>query len=93
MATKTIKSNIIGFKDLRENADKYINAVEKGSAFTVVRRSKPIFKMVPVDEFGDEGVWETVADFRDKNGRGIKAQDLVKMLEKSIYEEKRKVSK
>lgn len=82
MNTKTIKSNIIGFKELRENAGKYISAVEKGSTFTVVRKSKPIFKMVPVDEFGDEGEWEMVADFRDKNGRGIKAQDLLKLLKK-----------
>lgn len=82
MSTKSIKSNIIGFKDLRENADKYINAVEKGRTFTVVRKSKPIFKMVPVDEFGDEGTWETVADFRDKNGKGIKAEDLLKILKK-----------
>ena len=93
MSTKTIKSSIIGFKELRENADKYIDAVEKGRVFTVVRRSKPIFKMVPVDEFGDEGTWETIADFRDKNGKGIDAGELVKMLEKSIYAQKRKISK
>ena len=82
MTTKVIKSNILGFKELRENADKYINAVGKGHTFTVVRRSKPIFKIVPVDEFGDDGAWDTVADFRDKNGRGIKAQDLLKILKK-----------
>jgi prevent-host-death family protein len=93
MNTKTIKSNIVGFKELRENADKYIDAVEKGRTFTIVRRSKPIFKMVPVDEYGDEGTWETIADFRDKNGKGIKMQDFSKMLKKSIHEQKRKTSK
>ena len=36
MATKT---NIIGFKDLRLNADKYISAIARGKSFTVVRRS------------------------------------------------------
>ena len=86
MAIKTTKRNvqstIIGFKDLRENADKYINAVGRGVEFTVVRRSKPIFKMVPVDEWGDEGNWETIADFRDKNGKGIEAGKLLKLLEK-----------
>ena len=89
----TIKSNIIGFKELRENADKYIDAVENGRSFTIVRKSKPIFKMVPVDEWGDEGVWEPFIDFRDKNGKGIEAGKLVKMLKKSIYEQKRKTTK
>ncbi len=93
MNSKTIKSNIVGFKELRENADKYIDTVEKGRTFTIVRRSKPIFKMVPVDEYGDEGVWETIADFHDKNGKGIKMQDFAEMLKKSIYEQKRKISK
>jgi len=85
MITKT-KTNtytsIIGFKDLRLNANKYINAVARGKSFTVVRRSKPVFNIIPVDEWGDEGKWETVVDFRDKNGKGIKAGDLLKMLQK-----------
>ena len=46
MSTKT---NIIGFKELRENAGKYINAIARGKSFTVVRRSKPIFNITPVD--------------------------------------------
>ncbi len=82
MNTRTIKSNIIGFKELRENADLYINAVEKGRTFTIIRRSKPIFKMVPVDEWGDEGVWEDVINFENKKGRGIKADALLKILQK-----------
>jgi len=86
MTTKTIQSNILGFKELRENADKYINAVSEGRTFTVVRRSKPIFKIVPVDEWGDEGLWETIVDFRDKKGVGIKAENLAILLKKSINE-------
>jgi prevent-host-death family protein len=82
MATKAIKSNIIGFKELRENADKYIQAVAKGKSFVVVRRSKPIFNITPVDEFNDGGVWETVASFKDKNSKGIKANDLLKILQR-----------
>ena len=74
--------SIIGFKDLRLNADKYINAIARGKSFTVVRRSRPIFNIIPIDEWGDEGVWETVADFRDKNGKGIKSGNLLKLLEK-----------
>ena len=89
MRTKTLnRHSIIGFKELRENAGKYISAVEKGRSFTVVRRSKPIFNITPVDEWGDEGVWETVVDFRDKKGRGIRAEDLLKMLKKFNAHEK-----
>ena len=74
--------SIIGFKELRENANKYIDAVAKGRSFTVVRRSKPIFNIAPVDEWGDEGVWKTVVDFRDKKGNGIEAGKLLAMLQK-----------
>lgn len=77
---KTVKTNIIGFKELRLNAENYINAVKRGESFVVVRRSKPIFKIAPVDEWGDEGVWETVADFsKDKRG-GIPADEFLKAL-------------
>jgi len=88
------KTSIIGFKELRENADKYISAVEKGRTFTVVRRSKPIFKMMPVDEWGDEGTWETVVDFRRQDGKGgIHMEDFEYGLRKSINGQKRKISK
>ncbi len=83
MNTKSLNvPSIIGFKELRENADKYISAVGKGNSFTVVRRSKPIFNITPVDEWGDDGVWKTVVDFKDKNGKGIRSEDLLKMLKK-----------
>ena len=95
MSTKTLNMpSIIGFKDLRENAEKYINAISRGRSFTVVRRSKPIFNIMPVDEWGDEGIWETVADFRDKKGVGIEAGKLSEILRKSIKNESnRKTSK
>ena len=95
MSTKTKnRINIIGFKDLRLNANKYINAVARGRSFTVVRRSKPIFNIIPVDEWGDEGKWETLIDFRSKNSKGgIRMEDFSKMLRKSINGQKRKVSK
>jgi len=95
MSTKTAnRINIIGFKDLRLNADKYINAIARGKSFTVVRRSKPIFNIIPVDEWGDEGKWETVVDFRRQDGKGgIHMEDFAKMLRKSINGQKRKISK
>lgn len=75
-----MKTNIIGFKELRLNAENYIKEVSKGKSFVIVRRSKPIFKITPVDEWGDEGIWETVADFsKDKRG-GIPADDFLRAL-------------
>lgn len=76
------KTNIIGFKEFRLNADKYIDAVRRGKFFTVVRRSTPVFNITPVDEWGDEGVWESVVDFRNKKGKGIRAEKLLALLKK-----------
>jgi antitoxin (DNA-binding transcriptional repressor) of toxin-antitoxin stability system len=77
-----MKTHIVGLKELREDTEQYISQIEKGRSFTVVRRSKPIFKMSPVDEWGDEGAWETVADFRKINPKGVPASDILKALKK-----------
>ena len=77
-----MKTNIVGLKELRQDTDKYISQVQRGRSFVIVRRSKPIFKMAPVDEWGDEGVWETVVDFRKINPKGVPATDVLKALKK-----------
>lgn len=69
-ATKNVQK-IIGLKELRENMSTYIKHAEEGKSFTVVRRSRPIFRLVPVDEWGDEGSWETLIDFRKEGGMPI----------------------
>jgi pyruvate/2-oxoglutarate/acetoin dehydrogenase E1 component len=76
---------IIGFKDFRENSEKYIKLIKKGQTFTVVRKSEPVFKMISaVDEWGDEGVWETIIDFREIDPKGVPAEDVIKAIDK-IY--------
>ena len=84
MTTQTKQSNIIGLKDLRLNIEKYIKLIHKGHSFTVVRKSSPVFKLEPIDEWGDDGTWETVADFSNysKEG-GILMSELIKHLKKS----------
>ncbi|MBL7045297.1 MAG: type II toxin-antitoxin system prevent-host-death family antitoxin [Parcubacteria group bacterium] len=77
-----MKQSIIGLKELRENTEKYISQVNKGRTFTVIKRSKPVFKISPVDEWGDEGVWETVVDFREIDKHGVPAKDILKALKK-----------
>ena len=73
---------IIGLKDLREHTDNYITQVNKGKSFVVVRRSKPVFKMMPVDEWGDAGHWETMIDFTKIKKGGIPAGELLKHFRK-----------
>jgi antitoxin (DNA-binding transcriptional repressor) of toxin-antitoxin stability system len=80
MTTKT-KNKIIGLKDLRLNTGKYINRLDRGETFTVVRRSKPVFNMVPFDEDNDN-LWETVVDFTEINKKGISIGEVLKSLKK-----------
>ncbi|OGG49160.1 hypothetical protein A2678_00845 [Candidatus Kaiserbacteria bacterium RIFCSPHIGHO2_01_FULL_53_31] len=74
--------NIIGLKDLRENTEQYISRVKRGKSFVVVRRSKPIFRVSPVDEWGDEGMWETVVDFTKINKGGVSTADAIASLKR-----------
>jgi len=60
---------IVGLKELRENIEKYISGVNKGSSFIVVRRSKPIFKISPVVD--EPELWESVIDFTQINKKGV----------------------
>mgnify|MGYP001607954649 FL=1 len=51
---------IIGVKELRQNLEQYIEGVAKGKSFLVIRRSKPVFSINPVNE---DKNWEAVVDF------------------------------
>ncbi|KKQ78232.1 MAG: hypothetical protein A3A96_00910 [Candidatus Zambryskibacteria bacterium RIFCSPLOWO2_01_FULL_39_39] len=80
MITKK-KNQIIGLKELRLNIQKYINRLNKGESFTVVKRSKPVFKVIPFDE-DDDSLWETVVDFTKINKRGVSIANVLKSLKK-----------
>ncbi|MEK7147252.1 MAG: hypothetical protein AAB772_03300 [Patescibacteria group bacterium] len=71
--------NVIGLKELRENMNNWVNQISKGKSFVVVRKSKPIFKIVPPDT---EEQWETVADFTTINKNGVSAKEILKELRK-----------
>lgn len=77
MAIVQNHSNIIGVKELRLNMDEYIAQIKKGKSFTVVRRSKPVFKLGPVD---DEDQWETVVDFTKIKKGGVKVEEILSRL-------------
>ncbi len=86
--TKKKKHNILGLKELRENAEVYIKRIGKGESFTVMRRSTPIFKIIPVDEGGR--AWETITDFTTPdNPKGISIDKVISALEKRIYGQNR----
>ena len=68
--------NIVGLKEFRQNTDKYIRATNAGRSFVIVKQSKPVFKITPLDN--DE--WETVIDFTTIKKDGIAAHDLLKRL-------------
>lgn len=90
MATRTI-NKIIGLKELRLNTSKYINRLNKGESFTIVRRSKPVFKMIPIDE-DDDSLWETVVDFTKIKKGGVPIDEVLASL-KRLNEKDRQISK
>jgi len=89
-----MEPKVVGLRELRENMDKYVERIGKGESFLVLRKSKPVFKIKPVDQWGDEGHWRNL-DLRDKKGRGMPIDDAIAMVQKYIEndEQKRQVSK
>ncbi|MDP3764632.1 MAG: type II toxin-antitoxin system Phd/YefM family antitoxin [bacterium] len=74
-----MKNTIVGLKELRENLDIYISQIDKGKSFTVVRKSKPVFKIVPPEA---EEQWETIVDFTKINKNGLAAREILAELRK-----------
>ncbi|MBI1971625.1 MAG: hypothetical protein HYS52_02150 [Candidatus Wildermuthbacteria bacterium] len=68
---------IVGLKVLRENMDNYVRDVGSGTVYVVVRRSKPLFRMVSPTQ---EDNWETIVDFTKIRKDGIPAKELLSVL-------------
>lgn len=83
MSNTIMSPKIIGLKELRLNIEKYIKMIKKGHSFIVVKKSDPVFKLEPTDKWGDDGIWESVADFTKMNDGGMPLADLLGKL-KSI---------
>ena len=69
-------NNIISLKSLRENMQAYSQKVKKGYSFIVFKKSKPLFKISPVDE----GCWEEVIDFTEIKRGGVNIKELLQRL-------------
>lgn len=67
---------LVGLKELRQNIDKYASCVRKGEGLIVMRKSKPLFKIVPLEE--EE--WEEVVDFTKLRKGGVPMRDILSRL-------------
>ena len=73
---------LVGLKDLRQNMASYAQKVKKGQSFVVLKQSKPLFRISPVDIWGDEGEWETIVDFTKINKDGVEINKVLSALKK-----------
>ncbi len=69
--------SLIALKDLRLNMDKYASEVKAGKSFIVLKQSKPLFKISPVDE---DSSWEEAVNFTKIKKGGVNIDELLKAL-------------
>ena len=69
---------IIGLKELRENIEVYISKVKKGDSFIIVKKSKPVFRISPLED--DNTLWEPVVDLTKVKKGGVPIADLLSRL-------------
>jgi antitoxin (DNA-binding transcriptional repressor) of toxin-antitoxin stability system len=69
--------NIIALKDLRLNMTKYVQAVKSGRSFVVVKQSKPIFRISPLES---DNQWEEIGDFTKIKKGGVDIDDIMTRL-------------
>lgn len=67
--------NIVGLKELRQNFDKYATIVKRGKTLIIVKRSKPVFRLAPLEE-----EWEEVIDFTKIRKGGVSTKELLSRL-------------
>lgn len=66
----------IGLKEFRQNIGKVAQKTTRGVSFIVAKRSKPLFKIVPlIDE-----QWEEIIDFTKIRKGGVNIKDLTARL-------------
>jgi len=75
--------NLISLKELRTKLTSYAKKVsEDGESFLVLKKSKPIFKIVPADEES----WETVVDFTKIHPKGVPLTKVKKAINEILSE-------
>ena len=71
---------LVALKELRENFGKYEDLVKEGYSFIVMKRSRPILRIGPVE---DEE-WETIIDFTNFRKKGVPLEELIARLKKQL---------
>lgn len=75
--------NTLSIKQFRNNLATVADEVQAGNKFIIIRNSKPAFKVVPLSDTEEDGVWETVVDFTEGGKKkGMKAKDFFDLLDK-----------
>lgn len=62
----------MGLKDLRQNMASWAGKVQKGQSLIVVKQSKPLFKIVPIDEWEEVEGYEHPQKIRESYQKAIK---------------------
>lgn len=65
----------VGLKELRQNFDKYATLVKKGKTLIVIKRSKPVFRLTPLEE-----EWEEIIDFTKIRKGGVSIKEILSRL-------------
>ncbi len=60
---------IVSSKEFRASFPKYQKLVESGVSITIVKRSKPIFKIEPVDLEYQHGITDAILDYENKKAK------------------------
>ncbi len=76
--------SIIGLKELREDVAKFARQVSRGRSFIVVKRSKPLFRIIPleVDPVEDAKGYKTLIDFTKIRKGGVPFEEVLAALKR-----------
>ena len=71
--------NLVSLKDLRLKLTDFTNRVlSNGESFIILKKSKPVFKIVPIEE----ETWETIVDFTEIKPTGVPLEKVKAALKK-----------
>ena len=68
--------NIITLEILRKNIQEYARKVQGSLSFIIFKRSKPLFKIFPIEE----ELWEKIIDFTKIKKEGTNIKELLQRL-------------
>lgn len=72
--------NIVNLRDLRENVATYAMRVQQGESFVIIKRSKPLFKISPIED----DLWEAIIDFTKIQRGGVDINELLARLQRGM---------